>query len=272
MALYFGNLYPNTVWISFVYPDATCTPTPFRKMGWWQVDSLQLFNAWNIDLKTINPTGNFILNAAFFAEEFRDEEGATWSGTGNNWYQISDVQFNQCYDVNTNCTRQPDFVPLNLAGEDFVIWLGPAAGQLFMDGYPPSTGISIGCIYQPQDVPLVGEPTLEINIFGNYSFHGSIHNSKNVVSLFKMVSVFAFADADKTVYTFQHVGVVTETQDDVWSVSGHHLAISENWYHLYNPFTTVACGTAHDGNLAALTNSLVAALGGSGKIISIAVA
>ena len=35
--------------------------------------------------------------AAFYAEEYRDSGGATWGGTGNNWYLIPDTAFNQCY-------------------------------------------------------------------------------------------------------------------------------------------------------------------------------
>jgi uncharacterized membrane protein len=134
MPLYFVNLYPNTIWIAFLYYDPACTPTPFRKQGWWQVNSQQIFNAWDTDLNNVNP------NAAFYAEEFRDEGGATWSGTGNNWYQISDVRFDQCYDDNTNCNQQPDFVPLDFGRQGPVIWLGPAAGQLFFDDYPPALG------------------------------------------------------------------------------------------------------------------------------------
>ena len=126
MSLLFQNSYRDTIWIAFVYHDATCGGTPFRKMGWWQVPSGQTFNAWNTDLQNVNRY------AAFYAEEFKGSGGATWSGTGNNWYLISDNQFDQCYDDNTNCNQQPDFVLLDLpAGfSDLKVELGPGAGQV----------------------------------------------------------------------------------------------------------------------------------------------
>lgn len=92
MVLSFQNLYPDTIWVAFLYGDTNCGGPPFTKMGWWAVNSGQIFTAWNTDLRTVNR------HAAFYAEEFRDSGGATWSGTGNNWYLISDVAFRQCYD------------------------------------------------------------------------------------------------------------------------------------------------------------------------------
>ncbi len=112
MALYFLNETPNTIFIAFLYFDNGCGGTPFRKLGWWQVDPGEKFNAWNTDLSTVNRY------AAFYAEEYIDSGGATWSGTGNNWYLIPDLKFNQCYDDNTNCNQQPDFVPLDFMTAD----------------------------------------------------------------------------------------------------------------------------------------------------------
>jgi hypothetical protein len=125
MALYFQNLYANTVWIAFLYGDQVCGRTPFRKLGWWGVPSGQSFGAWNTDLRNVNRY------AAFYAEEYKDSQGATWSGTGNNWYLIPDGAFNQCYDDNANCNQQPDFVPLDFSGSaDVIVVLGPAAGLI----------------------------------------------------------------------------------------------------------------------------------------------
>src|SRR5262245_9939718 len=125
MALYFQNLYPNTVWIAFLYYDPGCVGVQFRKLGWWGVLRGQTFNAWNTDLRSVNRY------AACYAEEYRDSQGATWSGTSDNWYLISDVAFNQCYDDNTNCNQQPDFVPLDFSGSaDVFVVLGPDAGLL----------------------------------------------------------------------------------------------------------------------------------------------
>ena len=75
--------------------------------------------------------------ASFYAEEFKGGGGATWNGTGNNWYLIRDVGFNQCYDDNTGCNQQPNFVPLDFDRADngqhafngLRVTLGPSAGR-----------------------------------------------------------------------------------------------------------------------------------------------
>jgi len=132
MALHFRNRYSDTIWIAFLYGDSGCTPTAFRKLGWWHVPSGQTFNAWNTDLRNVNR------HAAFYAEA---SGGATWSGTGNDWYKISDKKFNQCFDDNSNCNKQPDFVPLDFNGNsDMTVVLGPAKGQLQISG--GNTGIT----------------------------------------------------------------------------------------------------------------------------------
>jgi Protein of unknown function (DUF1036) len=139
MSLVFTSQYPAPIWIAFLYSDAGCGGTPFRKLGWWQVNPGENFVAWNTDLRTVNRY------AAFYAEEFKDSGGATWSGTGNSWYRISDVGFNQCYDDNTNCNQQPDFIQLDFkkadnGNADFIdlsITLGPGQGQLSIIGSVP---------------------------------------------------------------------------------------------------------------------------------------
>jgi uncharacterized membrane protein len=132
MALHFQNLYPATIWIAFVYSEPSCRETPWKKQGWWQVNSGQIFTAWNVNLRIVNRY------AYFYAEEFRGSGGATWSGTGNNWYLISETRFSQCYDDNTNCNQQPDFVQLDFNGfYDMTVVLGPRSGQLTLKGLAP---------------------------------------------------------------------------------------------------------------------------------------
>ena len=65
MALYFENHYSKPVWIAFVFSDPRCGELLFRKMGWWQVNPGAIFNAWNVDLRTVNRF------ASFYAEEFK---------------------------------------------------------------------------------------------------------------------------------------------------------------------------------------------------------
>jgi hypothetical protein len=125
MALYFQNSYAETVWIAFLWYDGSgsCTP-PFLKQGWWAVQSGQSFNLWNTSLANVGP-------AAFYAEEFKDSGGATWSGTGNNWYWIQDQVFGPiCYSDDQGANQQVDFVPLDFQGYcNATVVLGPAAGQ-----------------------------------------------------------------------------------------------------------------------------------------------
>ena len=132
MALNFQNLYSNTIWIAFLFHNPNCSGTPWTKQGWWQVDSGQILNAWNVDLRRVNRF------AAFFAQEFSASQGAIWTGTGNNFYLISDMLFLQCFDDNTNCNQQPNFVPLDFDGFiDVNVVLGPRSGKLNVKGIAP---------------------------------------------------------------------------------------------------------------------------------------
>ena len=132
MPLEFENQYHNKIWIALVYGDNGCGPTRFRKQGWWAVNSGQTRNLWDVDLQRVNRF------ATFYAEEFKDSGGATWDGTGNRWYRIPNVAFNQCYDDNTNCNQQPNFVPLDFKRADngtaaffgLSVTLGPSPGQI----------------------------------------------------------------------------------------------------------------------------------------------
>jgi hypothetical protein len=132
MALEFQNLYRNTVWIALVYGDNGCGPTRFRKQGWWAVNPGQTRKLWDVDLRRVNR------NASFYAQEFRMSGGATWDGTGNRWYRIRDLAFSQCYDDNTGCNQQPNFVALDFQNADngqhpfngMVVTLGPSPGQV----------------------------------------------------------------------------------------------------------------------------------------------
>jgi|GEM_PF-2419256 hypothetical protein len=130
MALNFQNLYSKTIWIAFLFYNPSCRGTPWTKQGWWGVNSGQIFNAWNVDLRTVNRY------AAFYAD---DDGSATWTGTGNNFYFIRTPEgFTQCYDDNTNCNIQPNFVVLDFNGfYDVNVVLGPGAGKLNIKGLAP---------------------------------------------------------------------------------------------------------------------------------------
>jgi uncharacterized membrane protein len=142
MGLHFQNQYRNTVSIAFVYGDTACG-SKFRKQGWWNVGPGQTFTIWNVDLRTVNRF------ACFYAEEFKGGGGATWSGTGNKWFSIRDVAFNQCYEDNTGCNQQPNFVDIDFDSADngpgpfphpfvdMVITLGPSPGQIRRTGSQP---------------------------------------------------------------------------------------------------------------------------------------
>jgi len=138
MPLLFQNQYHSQIWIAFLYGDTACS-SKFRKQGWWSVDPGQTRSIWNADLRTVNRF------ACFYAEEFKDGGGATWSGTGNRWFAIPDVAFNQCYEDNTGCNQKPNFVDIDFDHADngqhpwltLIITLGPSPGQIQTIGQVP---------------------------------------------------------------------------------------------------------------------------------------
>jgi Protein of unknown function (DUF1036) len=118
MALHFYNLYRATIWIAFLYHDSSCRGTPWKKQGWWQVDSGQIFTASNADLRRHNR------HTAFYAD---NGGGAVWRGSGNNWYRIPAAKgFRQCFDDNWDCNLLVNFWPLDFNGfYDVTVTLGP---------------------------------------------------------------------------------------------------------------------------------------------------
>ncbi len=264
MALYFRNLFPNTVWIAFQYYDPGCSPNPFRKLGWWQVNSGDTLNAWDTDLRNVNRY------ASFYAEEFKDAGGATWNGTGNNWYRISDAQFDQCYDDNTNCNQQPDFINLDFGGfADTTVTIGPENGQVDVLGSTPlpsqldfdwnpivfGTGIAVG-----------GWSHLTIRQDGTYTFSGHFHDSGAFEYNMKLVWGVKNNTPDKLdLYTFQHSGHVSGTfesgsPDDNWTTDGQSDLIKTNWAGIVAADLAPASATA-SGDFTALVNEIIGAAG-----------
>lgn len=135
MGLEFQNQYHNSIWIALVYGDKTCG-SRFRKQGWWRVEPGQTRNIWDVNLQRVNRF------ASFYAQEFKGGGGATWDGTGNRWFLIRDVAFDQCYEDNTGCNQQPNFVGLDFEQADnghhpfnsLRVSLGPSAGQIRTTG------------------------------------------------------------------------------------------------------------------------------------------
>jgi uncharacterized membrane protein len=131
MGLEFQNLYHGTISIALVYGDTNCA-SRFRKQGWWNISSGETRMIWNVNLQTVNRF------ASFYAEEFKGGGGATWNGSGNKWYLIRDVGFNQCYEDTTGCNQQPNFADLDFDNADnghinfngMRVTLGPTPGQI----------------------------------------------------------------------------------------------------------------------------------------------
>jgi hypothetical protein len=95
MSLNFRNEHNATAYVGVVLLDRTCSPSPWRKIGWYTVPPggvVVVMGGSQHDL----PFTNF----AWFAETFAD--GPCWSG--NRWYRVShNVAFSQCYDDDTGC-------------------------------------------------------------------------------------------------------------------------------------------------------------------------
>lgn len=275
MALYFQNTYSNTVWIAFLYYNPSCGDggkTPFKKLGWWKVDSGQTFNAWNTDLRTVNG------HVAFYAEEFRDSGGATWNGNGNNWYRIPDVGFNQCYDDNTNCNQQPDFIPLDFNGNsDVLVVLGSRAGELHIQEWiplPDQLDFDWNPINFDNGVPVGGSSHLTIHKDGTYKFTGHFHDSG--ATEYNMTLAWAIKDSNNNAYTFQHSGHVSGTfesgsRDDDWNIEGQNDSLSSNWANIVASNSGSALSAANI-DLTNLVNSLIGTLGTVLGIVAIVIA
>lgn len=138
MGLEFQNYYAKTLYVAFIYGDKDCG-VKFRKQGWWAVNPGQTRTVWNVNLQTVNRY------AYFFAEEFKDGGGATWTGSEQRFYRVPNVEFNQCLDDQTNCSQQPNFVPLDFDNADngnhqfhgIKVTLGPEPGRIRTKGWVP---------------------------------------------------------------------------------------------------------------------------------------
>ena len=141
-----------------------------------------------------------------------------WSGSGNNWYLISDVAFDQCYDDNTNCNQQPDFVPLDFNGfADVTVTLGPEAGQLNIQGstpLPPQLDFDWNPIVFGGGVPVGGWSHLTLRQDGTYTFSGHFHDLGALE--YNMALVWGVqAGQNGNLYTFEHRGHVSGTFNPV---------------------------------------------------------
>jgi len=127
MALYFTNGAGQTVWVAFAYYDPSCgnANQNFRKQGWWQIEPLQRFNAWNVNLRTVNRYAYFYVEAA---------NGSNWHGTGNAWLSVTDAIFKQCAFDGGGGDRWVDFIDLDftwaLPGWDTEVSWTPKTRQL----------------------------------------------------------------------------------------------------------------------------------------------
>ena len=116
MALYFFNYTGQTVWVAFAYYDPSCGAANqnFRKQGWWQLEPshgpfqpYQPFNAWNVDLRTVNRFAYFYAEAA---------DGSNWSGTGNSWLSVNPAApFKQCAFEGADDSQWVDFYGLDFS-------------------------------------------------------------------------------------------------------------------------------------------------------------
>lgn len=275
MALYFQNKFAETVWISFLYNDPECGAmggTPWRKMGWWRVDPGQTLNAWNTDLRTVNRY------VAWYAEEFKDSGGATWSGAGNNHYLIPDVGFNQCYDNEAKCNQRPDFNTLDFAGNsDVLVVLGPGPGQRTVQEWiplPAQLDFDWNPIVFGGGVAVGGSSHLTIRKDGSYSFSGHFHDSGGLE--YNMSLAWAVKDANDQVYTFATQGHVAGTfesgsRDYNWANDAQNDAIANNWAAIVAANHATASATA-DGDITALVNGLIGTLGTVLGIVAIVIA
>ena len=91
-----------------------------------------------------------------------------------------------------------------------------------------------------------------------------------------MALIWAVVDSQNNVYTFEHTGHVSGTfesgsRDDDWHTDGQNDAIAQNWASIAAKDYATAQANA-TGDLTALTNSIIGALGTVLGVIGIVIA
>src|SRR5579871_5135721 len=103
MPLEFQNQYSQTAYVALLWYESSCAGQPWKKYGWYTVDPGKTTRVVKADLTQVADA-----NWAWYAYA---ADGREWSGTGANWYWISNpAKFAQCYDDNTNCNIHRNFI------------------------------------------------------------------------------------------------------------------------------------------------------------------
>lgn len=113
MPLWFQNFHTDTVYISLLWFDASCSPQPWRKIGWFSAAPQAKIEVVSGDLRDLSNR-----EFGWFAES-GGADGPSWSG--DRWYKVPhNAAFNQCYDDDTGCNAVWPFHVGRLNEE----WLG----------------------------------------------------------------------------------------------------------------------------------------------------
>ena len=126
MALFLCNVTTlETLNVSLLIYDPTCTIRPWRKVGWYVFAPGQtvLPDVLAVDLRTVN---GWIGLYAYTASGSMD-----WQGTDSNtWIAVSNLaHFNQCIDDYKDCPKIVNFKPIFFEGySDILVYMGPFGG------------------------------------------------------------------------------------------------------------------------------------------------
>jgi hypothetical protein len=138
MPLVFQNNSGEDAYLACLWYDSSCGPTDnWRKMGWYKITNGSSFQFTAADLSQT------VGLMAWFADWWAG--GPSWSGSGQQWYWVTNNAFDQCYDDNTNCNVQYDFQNLEFNGNyGLTVTLHPPSSE------PPYT---VTPINKPQPPP-----------------------------------------------------------------------------------------------------------------------
>jgi hypothetical protein len=100
MPIWFQNFYTDPVYVAYIWQDWACK-SRYSKNGWYIAAPGETIQVVSEDLRIFG--GGF----CWFAQA-DNAAGPCWSG--NQFYDVTDNSFHQCYDDNTNCNRSIPFI------------------------------------------------------------------------------------------------------------------------------------------------------------------
>ncbi|WP_305023490.1 DUF1036 domain-containing protein [Paenibacillus lacisoli] len=92
MSLYFRNSTRSTVYVAYAYPDFSCSPVNYAKIGWYRISPGQTREVWS----------GYAGGTTFFFYAENSSRSLVWEGSY--FTQVPQQAFQWCWDTRcTNC-------------------------------------------------------------------------------------------------------------------------------------------------------------------------